>query len=133
MKTRIALLVLIVSFLFVGCATIKPTMTSEQQFTYNAYQVLNKSKIVYDTITDGFIDLRGQGLIDDGTWDRFIKYADIYADAHNAAVSVLYTYEVTKDPTLQRRVTTHLEALTKALADLVGYAQPYLEKHFIKT
>ena len=89
-------------------------------------QIVNRSKVTYDLITDTVIDLDKAGLIDKADYERIEKYADRYADLHNAAIEAIKAYqrsEITGDA-----VNDKIVAISEALTELLKAAGPYIVK-----
>lgn len=101
--------------------------------TYNAglvqstYKLLLTSQVSYDTGMKIAADLYRQGRISDSEKVKIIEVGTIYAEAHNASVKALASYEKTKSAADQERMTAQIAVATTALSKLLELLRPYLE------
>jgi len=77
--------VLFILILLVGCAS----------FTKTSYVTLNESKDLYYMAMDSVANLQAQKLITAQQRENINKYAKIYKEAHNTAVTALSVYKQT--------------------------------------
>jgi hypothetical protein len=111
-------------FVFIICMFAACAAHKNADFTTKAYQIIEKSKISYDFITDSVLELKKSNLISDKDYTRIEKYADIYADAHNAAIEAVKGYKlgsITGAQTAER-----IAAVSMALTKLIEAAMPYM-------
>lgn len=102
------------------------TGTSAVDVNKRAYQILQASQSTYSLVISGVRDLYTQKAISKQDYLEIKKYADMYADAHNAAITAMAAYNRGKASYSEASAT--LPAVAAALTELLKAAQPYLLK-----
>ena len=120
MRTRKSLAILFVGIMLAAC-------TYNVGLVQTTYKLLLTSQVSYDTGMKIAADLYRQGRISDSEKARVIEVGTIYAEAHNASVKALASYEKTKSAADQERLTAQIEVATTALSKLLELLRPYLE------
>jgi hypothetical protein len=99
---------------------------SGANFNQRSYQILKTSQSAYDLATDGVINLHKNDSISAEDYAKIEERADIYAEAHNAAVDAMKAFNMglaTAEETGDK-----LTAVSVALTELLKVAQPYILK-----
>lgn len=121
MRTRNSLAILLLGLMLaVGC-------TYNVGLVQTTYKLLLTSQVSYDTGMKVAADLYRQGRISDSEKAAIIEVGATYAEAHNASVKALASYEKTKSAADQERLTAQIEVATAALSKLLELLRPYLE------
>ena len=89
MRTRKSIAILFVGLLLAAC-------TYNVGLVQTTYKLLLTSQVSYDTGMKIAADLYRQGRISDSEKAKIIEVGTIYAEAHNASVKALASYEKTK-------------------------------------
>ncbi len=113
-------LVLAVVLVLAACG---PTLTRD------AYRGLVISQQSYDVALKGIASLYKEGKVDDGVKAEAIKLGKGYKIAHNGVVDALATYEEQGGEANKQAYFIAAQKASEALATLVTYARPYLEKY----
>lgn len=115
-KTCLLVMILIVGFILGACATAN--------FNQRSYQILKTSQATYDLATDSIIELNKMGLIPAEDYAKIEAKADIYAEAHNAAVDAIKAFKL--DTMTAEQTGDKIAAVSVALTELLKLAQPYI-------
>jgi len=121
MRTRNSIFVLLLGMMFLVACTYNIGLVG------STYKLLLTSQISYDTGMKVAADLYRQGRITDREKATIIAVGALYAEAHNAAVAALASYEKTKDAADQERLTSQIAIATATLSKLLELLRPYLE------
>ena len=92
------------------------------------YKLLTVSNVSYDTAMKTAADLYSQKRITDEQKAEIIKIGKTFAEAHNAAVEALASYEETKAVSEQEKMSAQISIASNALAEILNLIKPYLTK-----
>lgn len=118
-KHRVLALLLILGLIGLACGA---------NFARDSYRGLAVSFNAYDVVMQGMADLYAQKLVGEDVRQAVVKYGRAYKKAHNGAVEALAVYEEKGGQQNKDAVMAAAGEASKALADLIAYAKPFLVK-----
>jgi len=120
-KKRLAIVIFLIVALL-GCSAGKTDLRT------GSYKALAAGAAIYESGYPAFLELHQKGLVSDAQKTAGRELAVKYWAAYHAASEALVALDTVQSAESKDRVTATMAAMSRALAALTQYIQPFIEK-----